>query len=171
LLSDSFNIAGNTCENRTVWIDSSGDYIASFTVSEGTIKGYPMTATQLSLWLEGTYEPDWTESNQADFGMSIDIGDGEGSTRHFVFTNDDSSAKEVHVEFSKVWEETNYVNLFGGAILVLLDTTKRNGPPCSRSKSLPSSLYACTASKLSLFMLLCARDVHESFGCFNIVIE
>lgn len=122
LLSDSFNVAGNTYENRTVWIGSSGDYVASFTVSEGTIKGYPMTSAQLSLWREGMYEPDWTESDQVDFGMSIDIGDGESSTRHFVFTNDDSFTKEVHVEFSKVWEETNYVNLFGGATLVLLGT-------------------------------------------------
>lgn len=120
LLSDSFNVAGNTYENRTLWIGSSGDYVASFTASEGAIKGYPMTSAQLSLWLEGMYEPDWTETDQVDFKMSIDIGEGGGSTWYFVFMNDDSFTKEVHVEFSKVWEETNYVNLFGGATLALL---------------------------------------------------
>ncbi|UCE15935.1 MAG: hypothetical protein JSV12_08785 [Candidatus Bathyarchaeota archaeon] len=122
LLSDSFNVAGNTYENRTAWIGSSGEYVASFTVSEGTIKGCLLIPPEFSNWLEGISEPDWIESNQADFEMTMDLGEGEGHHMYFVFVNDDSFTKEVYVEFSKVWEETNYVNLFGGATLVLLGT-------------------------------------------------
>ena len=122
LLSDSFNVAENTYENRTVWIGSSGDYVASFTVSEGTIKGCLLFSPELLNWLEGLSEPDWIESNQADFDMTIDLGEGEGNHMYFVFVNGDSFTKEVHVEFSKAWEETNYVNLFEGTILVLLGT-------------------------------------------------
>jgi len=41
LLNDFFTVAGNKYENRTAWMDSTGDYIASFMVSQGTIKFYP----------------------------------------------------------------------------------------------------------------------------------
>lgn len=58
LLNDSFNVVGNQYENRTVWIDSPGDYVASFTISGGTINSSRMDPGTISLWLEGKFKPD-----------------------------------------------------------------------------------------------------------------
>ncbi len=122
LLNESFSVTGHTYENRTTWIDSSGEYVASFTVSEGTIKSTLMVGPIFSLWVEGRYEPDWVESDQADLGTGMSLGEGEEATMYFVFWNNDTFTKQVHLEASKIWEETNYVGLLGGAALFLSGT-------------------------------------------------
>jgi len=119
LLNDSFDIPGNAYENRTAWIGSSGEYIAFFTVSPGTIKFFPMTPPELSLWLEGKYEPAWIEKDHADLGMGLSIGEGEGHLLYFVFVNDDMFTKQVHVRVTRVWQELNYTGLLGGVTIIL----------------------------------------------------
>jgi hypothetical protein len=121
LLNDSFSVPGNKYENRTVWIDSSGDYVASFTVSEGTINSSRMDPGTMSLWLEGKFKPDWFVSDQGDYEMVFGPMQ-EALPISFVFVNNDASTKEVHLEVSKVWKETNYVGLLGGAALILSGT-------------------------------------------------
>lgn len=122
LLSESFNVAGHGYENKTVMVDSSGKYVASFIVSEGTIKSSLMVGSIFSLWKEGQYEPQWIESDQGDLGTGISLGEGEVVTVYFVFWNNDTFTKQVRLEASKVWEETNYVGVFGGAALILSGT-------------------------------------------------
>jgi len=119
LVNDSFSVAGNKYENRTGQIDSSGEYVATFTVSEGTIKSALMIGPVFSLWAEGKYTPDWVESDQADLGTGVSLGGGESATMYVVFWNTETLTKQVHLEVSKVWKETNYIGLFGGAALVL----------------------------------------------------
>ena len=120
LLNDSFSVAGNTYENRTVWINSSGVYVASFTVSEGTIKFYPMFSDELSMWLEGQFEPDWVESDQTAYQVGVSLAEeGDPFCFVFVFVNNDTIAKQVHLEVSRAWKETNYVALLGGTALIL----------------------------------------------------
>lgn len=120
LLDDSFNVLGNHYENRTLSIPSSGDYVASFTVSNGTIKFHSFTAATLELWQEGQYEPDWVEMDQTDYGMGIELGPQENLFIYLIFVNDDSFQKEVHLEVARVWNEMNYLGLLGGAALVLI---------------------------------------------------
>lgn len=118
ILNDSFNVPANNYANRTAWISSSGQYIASFTVSQGTIKFYWVPAVEL--WLEGKFRPDWIEADSDDYGFSVSLGqEGEKHPFYYVFLNNDTVAKEVHFEVSKVWKETNYMGLLGGAALVL----------------------------------------------------
>jgi len=121
LLNNSFNVVGNKYENRTVWIDSPGDYVGSFTVSEGTINSSRMDPGTISLWLEGKFKPDWFVSDQGDYEMGFGPMQ-EASPISFVFVNNDTFTKEVHLEVSKVWKETNYVCLLGGAALILSGT-------------------------------------------------
>lgn len=124
LLNDSFSVAGNKYENRTVWVGSSGVYVASFTVSEGTIKFYPMISDEFSMWLEGQFEPNWepnwVESEQTDYPVGISLAEeGDPFCFVFVFVNNDTIAKQVHLEVSRTWKETNYVALLGGTALIL----------------------------------------------------
>jgi len=118
LLNDTFNVAGHTYENKTAWVTSSGDYIASFTVQGGTINF--SWVPRVELWLEGKYTPDWRESDQLEYGFGASLGEeGIRSPFSFVFQNNDTSTKEVHLQVSKIWEETDYVSRLGGAALVL----------------------------------------------------
>jgi len=121
-LSDTFNVAGHSYENKTAWITSSGEYIASFTVQGGTINfsWVPM----VELWLEGKYTPDWHETDQLQYGFGASLGEeGVRSPFSFLFMNNDTNTKVVHLEVLKVWEETNYIGLTEGATLVLSGAT------------------------------------------------
>jgi len=121
VLNDTFSVAAHKYENRTAWVDSSGEYFASFTVSEGTIRSSLMVGEIFSLWTEGKYEPDWIESDQGDYGTGISMGN-EGVTIYFVFFNNDTFTKQVHLEASRAWQETDYIDLYGGIVLVLSGT-------------------------------------------------
>lgn len=118
LLNDSFNVLGNNYANRTAWISSSGEYVASFTVSGGTVN-FSWVPT-VDLWLTGQFKPDWYETDHADYAFGASLGqEGVRSQFSFVFLNNDTVTKEVHLEVLKVWKETNYAGLLGGAALVL----------------------------------------------------
>lgn len=119
VLNDTFNVPENKYENRTAWLKYLVDYRVSFTVSEGTIKFYPMEEGVLSVWLQHQFEPAWVESDQYNMGIGGSGESGGGSTWYFVFLNNDTFTKEVHLEVSNAWKETNYVGLFGGAALIL----------------------------------------------------
>jgi hypothetical protein len=121
LFDGSLDIVSNGYENRSVWIESTGDYAASFTVSEGLIKFAPMLQSQFDRWLDGLFEPSWIEAHQTVYGMSMG-GQYAGYTLYFVFVNNDSFTKTVHLEVSKVWKETNYIGLFGSTALILSGT-------------------------------------------------
>lgn len=118
LLNDVFAVAGHSYQNKTAWVTSSGEYIASLTVLGGTINfsWVPM----VELWLEGKYTPDWQESDQLEYGFGASLGEeGIRSPFSFVFQNNDTATRQVHLQVSKVWEETDYVSRLGGAVLVL----------------------------------------------------
>lgn len=119
LLNDSFSVAENKYENRTVWFGSSDVHVASFTVSEGTIKFYPMISDEFSMWLEGQFEPNWVESDQTDYQVGLSLAEEGPFCFVFVFVNNDTIAKQVHLEVSRAWKETNYVALLGGTALIL----------------------------------------------------
>jgi len=120
LLNDSFTIQANDYQYRTTLIYSpampeSAQYTASFTVSSGTIKFSPFTPGTYQLWQEGTYQPDWTEADHADYGMSIGSGtQADNFNMYFVFLNDASYDKEVHLQVARVWNETNYPGMILG---------------------------------------------------------
>ncbi len=121
LLNDTFNVAGHSYQNKTAWITSSGEYIASFTVLGGTINFSWVPLVEL--WLEGKYTPDWHETDQLQYGFGASLGEeGVRSPFSFVFQNNDTTTKEVHLQVSKAWEETDYISRLGGAVLVLAGT-------------------------------------------------
>lgn len=119
ILNDTFNVPGNTYENRTAWLNNNVNYIVSFSVSEGTIKFYSMNEGVLSVWLQHQFEPPWVEAEYYHFSVGVSGVSEGGSTMYFVFSNNDTVTKEVHLEVSNAWQETNYIGLFGGATLVL----------------------------------------------------
>jgi hypothetical protein len=117
VLNDVFNVAANSYENKTAWAASSGEYIASIVVSGGTIN--VSWVPTVELWLDGQYKPHWTETAHTDMGFGISMGPGEKSAIYLVFLNNDTVTKEVQLEVSKVWKETNHIGLLGGAALIL----------------------------------------------------
>ena len=119
ILNDTFNVSGASYENRTAWLENNVNYIVLFSVSEGTIKFYSMDEGVLSVWLQHQFDPPWIESEYYHFATGVSGASGGGSKMYFVFFNNETSTKEVHLEVSNAWEETNYIGLFGGASLVL----------------------------------------------------
>jgi hypothetical protein len=120
LLNDSFIVPANSYEYRTASIRTSGEYVASFNVSNGIIKFFPFTEGTFTLWQEGQFNPHWTETYHTNYGMMVSL-ETEGKTHffYFVFLNEDSFNKEVSLQVSRIWEESNYVNLLSGAAFVL----------------------------------------------------
>jgi len=119
ILNDTFNVSGGDYENRTAWLENNVNYIVLFSVSEGTIKFYSMDEGVLSVWLQQQFDPPWIESEYYHFATGVSGASEGGSKMYFVFFNNETSTKEVHLEVSNAWEETNYIGLFGGASLVL----------------------------------------------------
>lgn len=120
ILNDTFNVTGGKYENRTAWLENSVSYTVLFSVSQGTIKFYSMDEAVLSVWLQHQFDPPWIESEYYHFTTGVSGASEGGSNMYFVFFNNETSTKEVHLEVSKAWEETNYIGLLGGASLVLL---------------------------------------------------
>jgi hypothetical protein len=118
LLSDSFSVPGNNYEYRTAVINSSGEYVASFAVSSGVIKFYFFDEATFPMWQEGQFEPSWVEADTAGYGMSITLGAQRNYLEYFVFLNENSIEKEVHLQFARVWNESNYIGLLSGAAII-----------------------------------------------------
>ena len=123
LLDNSLTVQGNDYEYRTINV-SSGDFVASFTVSDGkTIKFYPFDLATFSMWQEGTLVPHWVETDYADYGMGITLSGSTTETSYplyLVFLNDNSYEKEVHLRFFRVWHETNYLGIIGGIAMMAI---------------------------------------------------
>jgi len=118
VLNDTFNVLAGTYENKTAWLKNDVDYRVSFT-SDSAVKFYPMSEAQLSVWQQAQFEPRWEESDQYYAGIGGSGDPAGGSTYYFVFFNNDTFTKEVHLEVSNAWQETNYIGLLGGAALIL----------------------------------------------------
>jgi hypothetical protein len=119
VLNDTFNVLGNKYENRTALLKNDVDYRVFFTVSDSTIKFYPMSEDEFSIWQQGQFEPRWVESDQYYARIGGTGNPAGGATFYFVFFNNNTSIREVHLEVSNAWQETNYIGLFGGAALIL----------------------------------------------------
>lgn len=120
ILNNTFNVSRGSYENKTAWLENNVNYIVFFMVSEGTIKFYSMDEGVLSVWQQHQFDPPWIESEYYHYATGVSGASGGGSNMYFVFLNNDTVTKEVHLEVSKAWEETNYIGLLTGASLVLL---------------------------------------------------
>ena len=122
LLNNSLTVQGNDYEYRTINV-SSGDFLASFTVSDGEIIKFSTFPDLLyiSMWQEGTFDPLWREIDHLDYGIGITSDSPEtSSSLFFVFLNDDSYEKEVHFRFFRVWDEINYLGIIGGIAMMAI---------------------------------------------------
>ena len=121
LLNNSFTVQGDSYQIKgPVLIPVSGEYVASFTVSEGTIKFYPLVPTFYQMWQEGEEPPFLVEENHADYETSISTP--SSFDMHFLFVNEDSYQKEVHLQVSRIWPETNYLGMMEGAAMMAIGT-------------------------------------------------
>jgi len=121
LLNNYLTVQGNDYEYRTINV-SSGDFVASFTVSEGKIKFsiFPDPA-YISMWQEGTFDTTWSETDHLKYGIGVTSDGSEtSSSMVFVFVNEDSYAKEVHLRFCRFWHEMNYMGIMGGVAIMAI---------------------------------------------------
>ena len=104
---------------------SGWDNIASFNVLNGTIRSCePLTEALYLEWKAGQYEPNWVEADHGSYeyrkanlppGM---IGPMYG--RYFLFSNQDSYDKVVHIQVTAYWDEPNTQNLMIGIVLIVI---------------------------------------------------
>jgi len=121
LLNNSFTVQEDSHQIRgPVLISVSGEYVASFTVSEGTIKFYLLDPASYQMWQEGKEPPFMVEENHADWGMSISTP--SSFDMHFLFVNEDSYPKEAHLQVSRNWPETNILGMIQGAAMMVIGT-------------------------------------------------
>lgn len=122
--SGSLTVQGNETKWKDFGVLSPYDYIASFTISDATIKScYPLDETLFNYWQEGLYEPIFVEMDRADYKLSTEplefsAAMGKVYLRFFIFVNEDSYAKEVQCKITRVWHETNYLPILSGIALI-----------------------------------------------------
>lgn len=122
LLNNSLTVQGDDYEYITINV-SSGDFVASFTVSDGKIIKFSIfpDLTYISMWQEGTFDTIWRETDHLDYGIGITSDRPEtSSSLCFVFVNEDSYAKEVNLRFFRVWDEINYLGITGGIAMMAI---------------------------------------------------
>ena len=121
LLNDSFTLQGDSHQIRgPAVISVSSEYVASFTVSEGTIKFYLLDPTFYQMWQEGKEPPFMVEENHADWGMIISTP--SSFDMYFLFVNEDSYPKEAHLQVSRNWPETNILGMIEGVAMMVIGT-------------------------------------------------
>ena len=123
--SGSLSVRGNETKWKDFGVLSPYDYIASLTVSNGTIKScYPLDETLFYYWREGQFEPILVETDHADYKLStpsVAMGlTGAFYIRYFIFVNEDSYPKEVQYQITRIWHETNYLPILGGIAMIPL---------------------------------------------------
>lgn len=130
-LDEVLLVEGNDYGYKLFNTYSNLDYTASFTVLNGTIKScYPLSEALFQEWQQGQYEPTWVETNHGEYEInkSADIPQeytGAGGIRllFFVFKNEDSFMKEVNLQVTEFWQETNYAYLTVGILLMVMSAT------------------------------------------------
>lgn len=124
-LDQILTIQGNNYGYKMFDTFKSFDYTASFTVLNGSIRScFPLPEAYFDEWQKGQYEPSWGvktsyteyEIKRAEF-MPGTVG---GIVLYwFAFYNEDSSAKEVMVQVTRYWSETDLVNSSVGVATIL----------------------------------------------------
>ena len=122
--SGSLTVQGNETKWKDFGVLSPYDYIASFTVSNGTIKScYPLHETLFNYWQEGLFDPDFHETDRADYKLNTEPLEFAGAMgtvhlRFFIFVNENSYAKEIRYQITRVWHETNYLLILSGIAMI-----------------------------------------------------
>ncbi|HEY4675024.1 MAG TPA: hypothetical protein VIH48_03105 [Candidatus Bathyarchaeia archaeon] len=103
---------------------SDKDTIASFNVSNGTVKSCePLTGALFLKWQEGQYEPNWAEKDHENYKLIKEYIPpgliGPVYVRYFLFFNEDSYDKEVHLQVTQFWSEQNSLNLVIGVATIV----------------------------------------------------
>lgn len=131
ILDKSLLVQGNDYGYELFNTYSNRYYIASFTVLNGTIEAcYPLPEGLFQKWQQGQYEPTWAETNLGEYKInkSADIPQGytgAGGVRlfFFAFKNEDYFMKEVRLQVTEFWQETNYAYLAVGILLMVTAAT------------------------------------------------
>lgn len=121
--SGSLTVQGNETKWKDFGVLSPYDYIASLTVSDGTIKScYPLDETLFYYWQEGQFEPILVETDHADYKLSTPshsmVVTGAVYVRYFIFVNEGSYPKEVQYQITRVWHETSYLPILSGIAMI-----------------------------------------------------
>lgn len=130
VLNDSFTVPANDYQISEPIPFPKGSYsLYSFTVSEGTIKFFPLDTYFYKAWQEdrdkllpmltnGWIEGDNVNHRVGPYDASL-YWEG-GVEIHCAFFNEDSYDKEVHMKITVTWYETNYLGMIGGIAIVVM---------------------------------------------------
>ena len=121
--SGSLTVQGNETKWKDFGVLSPYDYVASFTVSNGTIKScYPLDESLFNYWQERQFEPTFVETDHADYKSSTPshsmVVTGAVYVRYFIFVNEDSYPKEVQYQITRVWHEKNHLLILSGIAMI-----------------------------------------------------
>jgi hypothetical protein len=125
VLNDSFNVPANDYQiSEPISFPKESDNIYSFSVSEGTIKFFPLDTYFYKAWEEDRDKLlpmltiGWVEGDDVNYNTSV-YSDRAYQIR-CAFFNEDSYDKEVHIKVTKNWYETNYLGMIGGIAIVVM---------------------------------------------------
>ena len=117
-------IKGDELKFRKFSVYSKYDHVASFTLSNGTIITCdPLNFTFYNYWWENEYSPSWYEASEGEYNYAGDYSPPNlmvPMNRYaFLFDNQDSYDKEVHVKVTSYRIEQNATNLIIASVLTL----------------------------------------------------
>ena len=121
--SGSLTVQGNETKWKDFGVLSPYDYIASISVSNGTIRSsHPLDETLFYHWQEGQFEPDFHETDHADYKLSTPshsvVVTGAVYIRYFIFVNEAPYPKEIQYQITRIWHEKNYLAILSGIAMI-----------------------------------------------------
>jgi hypothetical protein len=130
VLNDSFTVPANDYQiSEPISFPKGSDGLYSFTVSEGTIKFFPLDIYFYKYWEEDRDKLlpmltiGWVEGDDVNYRVWSHDGSPywEGGCEiRCVFFNEDSYDKEVQMQITVTWYETNYLGMIGGIAIVVM---------------------------------------------------
>jgi hypothetical protein len=117
-------IEGGELKDIQFRVYSKYDHVASFTVYNGTIITCdPLNSTFYIYWRENEYSPSWYEASEGEYNYAGDYGPpdlmGTMNLYAFLFDNQDSYEKQVHVKVTSYRIEQNTTNIIIASALIL----------------------------------------------------
>jgi len=125
VLNDSFTVPANDYQiSEPISFPKESTGLYSFTVSEGTIKFFPLDTAFYKTWQEDRDKllpmltNGWIEGDDMNYTETV-YAESDYEIR-CVFFNEDSYDKEVHMKITVTWYETNYLGMIGGIAIVVM---------------------------------------------------
>ena len=115
--TNSLAVPAGGCVNESVSYNATGFHYFMLRVDNGTMNSTVLSVDDFALFSKGQYEPYWQNWRGAH-GIGGTVDEVSTNQVYLVLSNPQGFDKQVTVQIYRAWDEYNYFDLAGGALLI-----------------------------------------------------